>query len=224
MNEKEGKMAIQNQQQIEQLRAEAQHLAKKLHLAKIKLDKTSHWLGMDRAVNRENWRFFRLDKPGPWDIMSNEYIQAGKAYREAKKKYWKAKSQLDFVILRSTPRKDKEKAVRAAVSKARNHMNQTFGPQIVKAAGDTGEFYLSEHPEMVKELETSINEAIIEARRNPSQPTVAALIETLAAAFEAGYDNLKPGHIAHTWQQVKHIINRIIHNKVHTLGNAGIKL
>ncbi len=155
------------------LRGKVNQLADQLHRAKQQLDWTQYnWLGLDRG-ERDVWRRFAN---GP---MKLELDAKHRSYRRAWHAYWEARKELDMLTW--------EDATEQAVAEARRHMNERFGPRLVEAAGTTGAFDLSEHPEIARELEQSLAEAAAAMKRSPSEQTITYLVETMAAAQEAGY-------------------------------------
>lgn len=185
-------MNTTTQQEILRLETQVQQLANEMHRAKRRLDwDTYTWAGLAhidprvRANIKRNWRFF------PNSEMKLEIENSARAYRKVRKKYMVAKGQLDEL--------KREERNRGAISNAREHMKEKFRPRIAEIAKtslmktNAGGLDLSQCPELVKMLDDSVNEAVKEMKAKPSQASVLATVETLAAAMEIGYDSVRPG-------------------------------
>lgn len=173
--------------QIAQLRQRVQQLAQKLHIAKTELDSDPYYRGLDdpqvRARVRQNWRAF---PDRNWHKRAvDTKVQA---YRRARQEYMAAKTELDEL--------EEQQRTGRAITGARERMTARFAPEISKAAQASltqgTEFDLAKHPKMVKAISESITEAVRTMRSERSVPSVLATVETVAAAEEMGFGDLRP--------------------------------
>ncbi len=190
-------------------RTKVQVLAYKLHQAKASkggLDWHKYsWLGLDKQVIAENW-----NEKHP---MHPELKEALERYKNARKNYWQAKKELDRLIEEQDLQTYIKKS-ETAITQARERMKKTLIPTLRKAVessmqGGDGGFELSNHPKLIKKIDDNVDKEIQEMRKNPSEATVLSLVETLAAATEAGYDTVRPAQNIAAMEAAKQIAKKM---------------
>jgi len=172
---------------IAALRTKVQQLANKLHEAKRELDWVQYtWLHLDNPGTRA--RMMESFRQSPNSPFERDLERKATAYRRARQAYIAAKAELDELT--------EQRRIDNRIRVTRNEMRRQFAPPLQEAAASLlvrGEnFDITRRPKLIQAMAESVQTAVQQMRTERSMPSVVAVVETLAAVDQMGFDTVRP--------------------------------